>query len=54
MVLGVNKTKYKQVIQTSKKVKARYGIVISERVQVLEHNEKENIIKIPLKYFLLA
>jgi predicted AAA+ superfamily ATPase len=52
--VGVNKTTYKQVVQTLKKVKAGYGIIISERAQVLECNEKENIIKIPLKYFLLA
>ncbi len=52
--VGVNKNKYRQVIQTMKKVKATYGIIISEKAEDLEYNETENIIKIPLKHFLLA
>ncbi len=42
---------YKQVIQTMKKIDAKYGIVISD--DPLELNEKENIVKIPLRTFLL-
>ena len=34
-----------------KKVDAKYGIIISE--DALEFNEKENILKIPLRTFLL-
>jgi predicted AAA+ superfamily ATPase len=52
--VGVNKTQYKQVVQTTKKVKASYGIVISERTEELKYNEEYDIVKIPLKYFLLT
>lgn len=52
--VGVNKTRYKQVIQTAKKVKASYGIIISEKTRTLEYNEENNIVKIPLRYFLLT
>ena len=42
---------YKQVIQTMKKVPSKYGIVISE--DNLEYNKEANIVKIPLRIFLL-
>lgn len=51
--VGVNKKEYRQVIQTSKKVNASYGIVISEHAKQLEYNEEANALKIPLQYFLL-
>jgi uncharacterized protein len=49
--VGSGSKGYKQVIQTMKKVDAQYGIVISE--DELELNEAENIVKIPLRTFLL-
>jgi len=52
--VGSNKVAYRQVIQTAKKVNAIYSIIISEKADVLEYNEKENAVKIPLKYFLLV
>lgn len=52
--VGVNKKTNKQAVQTAQKVNAFYGIIISEKADVLEYNEKENIVKIPLKYFLLT
>lgn len=52
--VGINKVKYNQVIQTAKKVSAKYGIIISEKISELEHNEEANAVKIPLKYFLLT
>ncbi len=52
--VGSNKTTYRQVKQTMKKVNAMYGIIISENAKVLEYNEEENAVKIPLNYFLLA
>lgn len=51
--VGANKKEYKQVAQTAKKVKAIYGIIISEEADVLEYNSEANALKIPLKYFLL-
>lgn len=51
--VGVNKKEYKQVAQTTEKVKATYGIIISEGAEKLEHNSEANATKIPLKYFLL-
>ncbi len=51
--VGVNKKEYKQVAQTTEKVKATYGIVISEGAEYLEYNQEANALKIPLKYFLL-
>ena len=52
--VGINKVKYNQVIQTAKKVSAKYGIIISEKISELEYNEEANAVKIPLKYFLLT
>ncbi len=52
--VGINKIKYNQVIQTAKKVRAKYGIIISEKISELEYNEEANAVKIPLKYFLLT
>ena len=52
--VGSNKTEYRQIIQTAKKVNAIYGIIISAKASILEYNEEENAVKIPLKYFLLT
>jgi predicted AAA+ superfamily ATPase len=52
--VGSNKKEYKQVIQTSEKVKANYGIIISEQGDELQFNQEANALKIPLKYFLLV
>lgn len=52
--VGINKTEYKQVAQTTKKINAVYSIIISEKADELEYNEQENAVKIPLKYFLLT
>jgi predicted AAA+ superfamily ATPase len=49
--VGVNKKECRQVLQTAEKVKALYGIVISDRLENLEL--EGNIVKIPLKYFVL-
>ncbi len=51
--VGVNKKEFKQVAQTAEKIKATYGIVISEQAGQLEFNQELNAIKMPLKYFLL-
>lgn len=51
--VGVNKKEYKQVTQTIEKVKAVYGLIISEGAENLEYNQEANALKIPLKYFLL-
>jgi len=52
--VGINKIKYNQVIQTVKKVRAKYGIIISEKISELEYNKEANVLKIPLKYFILS
>jgi hypothetical protein len=52
--VGSNKKEYKQVIQTAQKVKAKYGIIISEQCDELQFNQEANALKIPLKYFLLV
>jgi len=52
--VGINKIKYRQVVQTAKKVGAKYGIIISEKIAELEYNKEANAVKIPLKYFLLT
>lgn len=51
--VGANKKEYKQVAQTIEKIKASYGIVVSEESRSLEYNKEVNALKIPLKYFLL-
>lgn len=51
--VGVNKKEYRQVSQTAEKVKASYGIIISEQAKDLEYNQEINALKIPLNYFLL-
>ena len=51
--IGTNKKTSKQVIQTMKKIKSSYGVIISERYNILEVSENHNITKIPFKYFLL-
>jgi len=52
--VGLNKTEYKQITKTAEKIKPAYSIIISEKGGELEYNEKENAVKIPLKYFLLT
>lgn len=52
--VGSNKKEYRQVAQTSKKVKANYGIIVSEQGDELQFNREINALKIPLKYFLLV
>lgn len=51
--VGVNKKEYGQVIQTASKVNATYGIIISEHAEEIEYNHENNILKIPLRYFIL-
>lgn len=51
--VGVNKTEYRQVIQTAAKVKASYSLIISEQQDELEFNFEQNVIKVPLHYFIL-
>lgn len=51
--VGVNKTDYKQVIKTAEKVKAKYSLIISDKQNELDLNFKQNIIKVPLSYFIL-
>ena len=51
--VGVNKKEYRQVAQTEKKIKATYGIIISEQAKEIEYNQGINALKIPLNYFLL-
>ena len=51
--VGSNKKEYRQVIQTVKKVKAIYSIIVSEQDSVLEYNKEANALKIPLNYFVL-
>ncbi len=49
--VGAGKKGYKQIISTSKKVKSKYNIIISNNE--LEYSEEYNAIKVPLNYFLL-
>jgi len=51
--VGSNKKTYQQVVQTMKKVNAKCGIILSEKLEELEYNQEFNIVKIPLKYFIL-
>lgn len=51
--VGVNKKGYKQVVQTTEKVKAIYSIIVSEESDEFEYNQEANALKIPLKYFIL-
>lgn len=51
--VGSDKKEYQQVIQTAEKVKAAYGMIISEQAKDLEFNQEANALKIPLSYFLL-
>lgn len=50
--VGMGNKGISQVVQTASKVKAKYGLVISKNN--LNIFEKENIVQIPLKYFLLV
>ncbi len=51
--VGVNKTEYRQVIQTAAKVKANYSLIISDQQNDPEFNPEQNAIKVPLSYFIL-
>ena len=52
MEIGAGKNKgYKQVVQTMQKVDSQYGIVLSE--SELDHNPDHNIVRIPIRTFLL-
>jgi len=51
--VGADKKTIKQVVNTMKKIQSTYGIIISEKQDILEINENYDIIKIPFKYFLL-
>ena len=51
--VGVNKKNCKQVVKTVGKTKATYGIVSSSKQIELEYDECNNVLKLPLKYFLL-
>ncbi|MFH1456694.1 MAG: AAA family ATPase [Patescibacteria group bacterium] len=51
--VGANKKEYRQVVQTSEKVKAIYGLIVSEQASALEYNKPAKALKIPLNYFLL-
>jgi len=53
MEVGANKKGYRQVAQTIEKVKASYGIVISEQASELQFNQELNSLKIPMNYFIL-
>lgn len=51
--VGTDKKTIKQVINTMNKIKSTYGIVVSEKQDILGINENHNIVKIPFKYFIL-
>lgn len=51
--VGTSKKTIRQVVNTMNKINGTYGIIISEKQEVLELNDKYNIIKIPFKYFIL-
>jgi len=50
--VGMGQKGLKQVIQTAKKVKAKYGLVISS--SGFKYDEEHSIISIPLEFFLLT
>lgn len=49
--VGAGKKDYRQIINTSKKIKTDYNIIISQ--DPLEYSKELNAIKVPLKIFLL-
>ena len=49
--VGAGKKDYKQIVKTSKKVKPKYSLIVSN--DELEYSEELNAVKIPFKYFLL-
>lgn len=49
--IGIGKKDLSQVIQTMKKIKCDFGIVISENA--LQHFSGERVLRMPLPYFLL-
>lgn len=51
--VGANKNKNKQVVQTMKRIKSNLGIVLSEQETELKFDEKNNIVTVPLRYFIL-
>ncbi|MFH1375851.1 MAG: AAA family ATPase [Patescibacteria group bacterium] len=50
--VGAGEKGYRQVIATAKKVKSKYGLIISNNA--LEYSEEFNTVKVPLRLFLLA
>lgn len=50
--VGMNKKDGKQILETSKKVKAKYGIVISNSNDLISF--KDNVVFLPFKIFLLS
>ncbi len=53
MEVSTDKKTIKQVVRTMNKIKSTYGIIISEKQEILDINEEYGIVKIPFKYFLL-
>jgi hypothetical protein len=51
--VGVNKDKHKQVLQTMKRIESNLGIVLSEQETKLKYDKKNNIVTVPLSYFVL-
>jgi len=51
--VGVNKKESRQIVKTAEKIKANYGIVISEKNNQLEYDKEINVVRVPLKYFIL-
>ncbi|MBI5207105.1 MAG: hypothetical protein HY934_04865 [Candidatus Firestonebacteria bacterium] len=49
--VGTGEKNFKQIINTSKKVSSKYGLIISN--DDLSYDSEINAVKIPLKYFLL-
>ena len=50
--VGFGNKGIKQIIQTSKKVSAKYGLLISRNK--LSYFSENNIVQIPIEYFLLS
>ena len=49
--VSVGKKDYKQIMKTTEKIKTKYSLVISN--DDLRYAAEINVVKIPLKYFLL-
>lgn len=50
--VGAGKKGYRQIVDTSKKVKTAYNLIVSDNS--LEYSEEFNAVKIPLRLFLLT